>query len=77
MHKAEMTKRIGTCLMALLFLLITVPPAVSEEQKVPKAVVLEKAFDFGTVTEGDIITHSFKIANQGEDTLTISRVQPG
>jgi hypothetical protein len=77
MHKVEMTKRIGTGLMALLLLLITVSPAVSEEQRLPKAVVLEKRFDFGTVREGDIITHSFKIANQGEDTLTIARVQPG
>jgi Protein of unknown function (DUF1573) len=77
MHKTEMGKRIGTGLMVLFFLLVSVPPAVSEEQKAPKAVVLEKAFDFGTVMEGDTITHSFKIANHGEHTLTINRVQPG
>jgi len=73
----EMAKRIGTGFMVLFFQLVSVSPAVSEEQKVPKAVVLEKGFDFGTVMEGDTITHSFKIANHGEDTLTISRVKPG
>ena len=52
-------------------------PAVSEEQKAPKAVVIEKAFDFGTVMEGDTITHSFKIANHGDGALSISKVQPG
>jgi hypothetical protein len=72
-----MGKQIGAGLLVIFFLLVSVPPAVSEEQKAPKAVVLEKAFDFGTVMEGDVITHSFKIANHGEDTLRISRVQPG
>lgn len=77
MHKKEMGKRIGTALLVLFFLLVSASPAVSEEQKAPKAVVVQRGFDFGTVMEGDTITHSFKIANHGEETLSISKVQPG
>jgi len=37
----------------------------------------EQVFDFKEVKEGDIISHSFRVFNRGEETLRILRVRPG
>lgn len=36
----------------------------------------EKAFDFGTVEEGEKVTHSYKFTNAGSGSLIISNAQP-
>ena len=41
----------------------------------PKVVVPEDTYDFGTIQEGEEATHVFKILNQGDDSLVISKVR--
>ena len=41
----------------------------------PKIVPLEREFDFGDISEGEIVTHDFIIFNKGLDVLKISKVK--
>jgi Protein of unknown function (DUF1573) len=47
------------------------PPAPTER---PRAVVVEPDYDFGTLEQGQLVTRSFTIRNEGTAPLTISRV---
>lgn len=38
-------------------------------------IVGEEIFDFGTITEGDIVKHTFKVKNVGKSDLTILHAQ--
>lgn len=40
----------------------------------PKMEFEETSWDFGTITEGDYVEHSFKFKNTGDDDLVISNV---
>ncbi|MDX1582022.1 MAG: DUF1573 domain-containing protein [Thermoanaerobaculia bacterium] len=42
----------------------------------PRMTVVEPIQDFGTVPKGEVLTHSFKIKNTGDEDLEIIRVQP-
>lgn len=41
-----------------------------------KLVIQEDNFDFGALIQGDVVTHSFELANNGDGPLTISKVTP-
>jgi hypothetical protein len=43
--------------------------------KLPKLVVPESQFDFGSAKEGDVLTHSFQLVNEGTDDLNILDVK--
>lgn len=45
--------------------------------KKPKAQIDGAAFDFGTVTEGTVVTHTFSVKNVGTADLTIQKVVAG
>jgi len=49
----------------------------AEEAKGPRMVLKELLHDFGTVKEGKILEHSFKVFNQGDQTLEILQVRAG
>ena len=51
--------------------------SLAQEARSPKMVLKEQVFDFKEVKEGDIISHSFKVFNHGNETLRILRVRPG
>jgi len=34
----------------------------------------EKAFDFGNILQGDVVSHAFSFENRGDSALTISKV---
>ena len=59
--------------------LILIFSSLAPAQRVggPKMVIKEREFDFEEVKEGAVITHSFKILNSGNETLTIVKVNPG
>ena len=40
-------------------------------------VLKEGVFDFKEVKEGEVIAHTFKVLNLGDQTLKIIRVKPG
>jgi len=78
------------CLLAVVFAALTAASGVhATPQDVPPSTIglpagmapsiefKETNYDFGTVTEGDKVTHVFKFRNSGEGmVLTIKKVQP-
>jgi hypothetical protein len=52
----------------------TVPTAAIPAEGAPKLVLDEQFHDFGTVRPTDKVDYTFPIRNEGEGTLTISRV---
>jgi hypothetical protein len=51
--------------------------AVADKRREPKMVLKEQDFDFGEVKQGEVITHTFEVLNQGDEMLTIKTVNPG
>ena len=51
--------------------------ALADQGRGPKMVLKEQDFDFGEVKQGEVITHTFEVLNQGEEMLTIEKVTPG
>lgn len=41
----------------------------------PKAVFSEEKYDFGTIRQGEIVSHEFVLKNEGSEVLTIDRVK--
>ncbi len=51
--------------------------SLAQEPRGPKMVLKEGVFDFKEVKEGEVIAHTFKVLNLGDQTLKIIRVKPG
>ena len=43
----------------------------------PRLALEEEMYDFGKVREGEVIKHSFRVFNKGDEPLLIGRVKPG
>ena len=67
---------VGIICIALLSL-YNYPAAAQEARRGPKIVLKERKFDFKEVMEGEVVGHSFKVLNHGDETLKIIRVRPG
>jgi hypothetical protein len=54
------------------------PEFQTRAEALPKTTVkwLEEEFDFKTIKEGDIVTHTFKFVNTGSEPLSITHVKP-
>jgi len=51
--------------------------ALAQEVLGPKMVLKEQEFDFKEVEEGKVIEHTFRVLNEGDETLEIKKVSPG
>jgi len=51
--------------------------AKKEQVAVPIIVVEESTYDFGQISEGEVVTHDFRVLNQGAAPLEIKNVKPG
>jgi len=60
-----------------ILVLLIVSPSLAQESSGPRLVIEEKLFSANNVKEGDIIEHTFKVSNPGDETLIIERVNPG
>ncbi len=70
-----MNKRLaGGFMMILAGLFILPPPAPAAGAGTPKIKFKETAWNFGKIKQGDVATHEFVFANEGDDTLTIEKV---
>jgi hypothetical protein len=63
----------------LLIFLVSIASLSVFSQDVPKAKASyitfeEQSFDFGDITQGDVVKHTFKFKNTGSDTLRLSNV---
>ncbi len=65
------------CYITILILLITAYPLISHGSSGPRLLIEAKEFDFKEVQEGKAVEHTFKVLNQGDQTLEIHRVNPG
>lgn len=68
----------------LLFSLLCVPisfffnpPASAQPRSGPQIFLAEKHHDFKEVHEGEVLEHSFRVENRGDQNLEIQRVNPG
>lgn len=50
---------------------------LAQENRGPKIVVKEPVFDFKEIKEGDVVLHTFKVLNEGDQILEIKSVRPG
>jgi hypothetical protein len=51
-------------------------PASAQTAGLPRLVLKQQIHDFKNVLEGEILTHSFELLNQGDAPLKIERVEP-
>ena len=66
--------------MALLVLLVSTSlgyTVLAQENRGPRIVVKEQVFDFKEIKEGSVVQHTFKVLNEGDQTLEIKSVRPG
>lgn len=61
-------KKISFLISALLFLSTII---IAQ----PKAVFNETQFDFGNITQGEVVSHEFIVKNEGTEALTIDKVK--
>ncbi len=68
----------GLASATLLFVSLIGPETISSAwaDARPQVVVVEKVFDFGTVSQGTVVKHDFTIRNGGDSDLVIQRVIP-
>jgi hypothetical protein len=70
-----MNKRLaGGFMMILAGLFILSPLAPAAGAGTPKIKFKETAWNFGKIKQGEVATHEFVFANEGDDTLTIEKV---
>ncbi len=60
---------------SLFFFLLFLSGSIAVAQNVPKISAKEVSHDFGTLTEGEIVTHNFEIFNTGNAELKIDQVR--
>jgi hypothetical protein len=77
MEKGKVKKWSISGVLLLLLVFASTFPVVAQEKKGPDASLTEREFDFGEVKQGEVIRHTFKVINQGDETLTIEKVSPG
>ena len=79
MKHYQLLKKSGCYEWGLLFvvgiLAVFSIDAISQE-KYPKLVIESEIYDFGLVTEGEVVSHEFIIRNNGNDVLNIEKVSP-
>lgn len=70
---------LGACLVLVFWMgLSQAAEEVKKEQAaVPIVVVEESNYDFGQVSEGEVVTHEFRVLNKGTAPLEIKNVKPG
>jgi len=71
-----------TCCLVLFWVCLVYAGRETVEKKgeqapVPVMVIEEPTFDFGQVTQGEVIKHDFRVLNKGKAPLEIKRVKPG
>ncbi len=72
----ERLRLTGLLIVLSFFLGLNKPVCLAEEARYAKIQISEPVYDFGTVSEGTIIQHEFKIENSGNGDLLIQNVAP-
>ena len=75
-----MKSRLYTIL--LITLVLTLPACAQSKsdqaaKHAARIIFAQEEFNFGELTEGTVVGHVFKFKNTGNDTLHITRLEPG
>jgi len=70
--RERMNKRSKAMLLGFAFLIFLVSFTIGEEK--PKIKFSEGSYDFGKVSQGQVLTHTFVFQNAGDTTLKIKKV---
>jgi len=70
---------LGLCFFPLLTIGLAqgIQEAVKVQTAVPVIVVEGSPYEFGQVSQGETVTHDFRVLNQGAAPLEIKEVKPG
>jgi len=69
-----MRRRLILTALASAFVLLLLLPAPCAAE--PQMLIRQQIHDFKSVLQGDLLTHTFEVFNQGDEDLTIERVKP-
>ncbi len=72
-----MKKYFNMVLACAFFSAFFVHFALAQENQGPKMVLDALKFDLGEVKEGETVSHTFRVFNQGDQPLEIRKVKPG
>jgi hypothetical protein len=72
-----MTKRKKFILFFISSFLWAFIPSHVQLAQGPKMVIVEKHYNFNRVMEGEIVEHTFRVLNKGDQPLEIKEVKPG
>ncbi|MFC1863701.1 DUF1573 domain-containing protein [Thermodesulfobacteriota bacterium] len=72
-----MQKILYTLPFIFLFIFIYLNIGLAQETVGPKMVIEQTDYDAKEVNQGDIIEHTFKVLNTGDQPLEIKSVKPG
>ena len=61
----------------ILFLFMYFNTGLAQDGTGPKMVIEQKEYDAKEVKQGEVINHTFKILNTGDQALEIKSVKPG
>ncbi len=71
-------KRILHSILILVVVSISLAkPCPAGKDKVPVIELDTTTYEFGRVSEGEVVTHDFKVFNRGNAVLEIKQVKPG
>jgi hypothetical protein len=70
---------LGACLFVALCtgFVRSAEEAGQKQDGVPIIILEEPTFDFGQVSQGEVVTHDFRVVNNGTAPLEIKQVKPG
>src|SRR5437773_8712849 len=73
MHDSDMRDR--CCTLLLLIVAASFSPLIHAEPPLPRGIVANDTYDFGSVRQGAPVSHSFIIKNAGQGPLRITGAQ--
>ena len=74
-----MMRFVGAMLLGCLVLLVVAGfTQAAEEQEAVAAIEIEASvYDFGQISQGEVVKHDFRVFNRGSAPLEIKSVKPG
>lgn len=71
-----MIKQMFLAVAVVMVTAVAAAPCRAEAVSAPRMMLEETSHDFGTVDEGSVLTHAFKVRNTGNRPLEIEKVTP-
>jgi len=74
-----MMRFVGAMLLGCLVLMVVAGfTQAAEEQEAVAAIEIEASvYDFGQISQGEVVKHDFRVFNRGSAPLEIKSVKPG